>query len=413
MVDPKLKYQFVAPTDYESVRGPDWPSYVDFTQHQSVPEWVYQEIDSMLTVKEHYDPESFCVLPWHSQEIDWNGKSTHCCLLPKTYNIKVIKSNMLQGIKPSECQKCWNLEQQGLLSDRKLKNSALDFWSGQDLQTIVKESTVDSGDTQILKLTTSYTCNSACVTCNSSASSFWNTVERRIDNTIPIKKYSFIDVEAIKTQVDFKNLKILSLLGGEPLLEKNNFVLLQHLIDIGNTDVFVTIITNGSVKLSEKHVELFSSFPNLNFCISIDGIGPVFEYLRWPLKWPDIVTNLDQYRCITNNISVSYTISNLNILYYANTVDWFRAHDLAWNHNVVYEPSYFSPMVLPSSAKKTIKNLLNAKEFDAFVGNKQEVDTELWQRFQQEIKIQDSAKGISIHNYLPEFCDLVGLINPT
>lgn len=409
MIDPKLKYQFVTPTDYESVKGPDWPFYVDFAQHNSVPPWVYQEIDSMLTVKEPYDPESFCVLPWHSQEISWNRKSTHCCLLPGTYNITKIKSNMLQGLKPAECQKCWNLEQQDLLSDRKLKNSALDFWSKKDLRNIVQQSTVESNDTQILKLTTSYTCNAACVTCNSNFSSFWNSVERRVNKTIPIKKYSFINVDRIKTQIDFKNLKILSLLGGEPLLEKNNFVLLQHLIDVGNTDVFVTVITNGSTKLSRQHVEMFSAFPNLNFCISVDGCGPVFEYLRWPLKWTDIVVNLDQYRSITNNISVSYTISNLNILYHAKTVDWFRANDLARNHNVVYEPSYFSPKVLPGNAKKTIKNLLSVKEFDAFVGNEQQVNTELWQRFQQEIKNQDSAKGINIRDYLPEFCDLVGL----
>ena len=409
MSDPKLKYQFVTATDYDSVRGPDWPPYVEFAQHESVPESVYQEIDSMLTVREPYDPESFCVLPWHSQEIDWQGQSSHCCLLPKKYSITKIKSDMLQGLKPTECQKCWNLEQQGLLSDRKLKNSALDFWSGQDLQTIVQESTVDSGDVQILKLTTSYTCNSACVTCNSGVSSFWNTVERRIDKTIPIKKYSFIDVELIKTQVDFKNLKILSLLGGEPLLEKNNFVLLQHLIDIGNTDVFVTVITNGSVKLNEKHVEMFSAFPNLNFCISIDGIGPVFEYLRWPLKWDQLVENLDQYRSITNDVSVSYTISNLNIGYHADTIKWFRENNLAWNHNVVYTPSYFSPKVLPCAVKKIIKNSLSSKEFDAFVGDENTMDQALWQQFQHTIKIQDSAKGISIHDYLPEFCTTTNL----
>ena len=409
MTDPKLKYQFVTATDYESVRGPDWPSYVDFSQHESVPNWVYQEIDAMLTVQEPYDPESFCVLPWHSQEIDWKGSSSHCCLLPETYDVKKIKSEMLQGIKPAECQKCWKLEQQGLLSDRKLKNSALDFWSKRDLRNIVQESTVESSNTQILKLTTSYTCNAACVTCGSSASSFWNIVERRTDKTIPIKKYSFIDVDQIKTQIDFKNLKMLSLLGGEPLLEKNNFILLQHLIDVGNTDVFVTVITNGSVRLSEKHVEMFSAFPNLNFCISIDGCGPVFEYLRWPLKWDNLVENLDQYRSITDNISVSYTISNLNIWYHNKTIAWFRENRLAWNHNVVYDPCYFNPGVLTENAKNTIKNLLGSKEFDALVGDAIGLDPRLWQQFQQTIKAQDNAKGINIREYLPEFCDLVGL----
>lgn len=396
-------------TDYDTVKGADWPPYAEFAQHQSVPDWIYQEIDSMLIVKEPYNPESFCVLPWHSQEINWRGQYSHCCLLPKTYDIVKIKSDMLQGKKPTECQKCWNLEQQGLLSDRKLKNSALDFWSKKDLQTIVQESTANSSDIKILKLTSSYTCNSACVTCGSSASSFWNTIERRIDQTIPIKKYSVVDVEPIKTQIDFKNLKILSLLGGEPLLEKNNFLVLRHLIDVGNTDVFVTVVTNGSVKLSTQHVEMFSAFPNLNFCISVDGCGPVFEYLRWPLKWNVIIENIDQYRSIANNVSVSYTISNLNILYYNDTIDWFRTNDLAWNHNVVYTPLYFSPEVLPPAAKKTIKNFLGVSEFDTLLGDNCNFDSVLWQQFQKTIKMQDSAKCISIHDYLPEFCAITDL----
>lgn len=408
MIDPKLKYQFVTATDYESVRGPDWPLYTDFAQHNSVPPWVYQEIDSMLTVKEPYDPESFCVLPWYGQEIDWSNHSTHCCLLPRTYNIKKIKSDMLQGIKPAECQKCWNLEQQGLLSDRKLKNSALDFWSKKDLQTIMQESTTDTDQTRMLKLITSYTCNAACVTCSSDSSSLWNTVERRIDKTIPIRKYSFVDIEQIKTQIDFKNLKTLSLISGEPLLEKNNFLILQHLIDVGNTDIFVSIVTNGSTRLSHQQVEMFSKFPNLNFCLSIDGCGPVFEYLRWPLTWDKVVENIDQYRELTKNISVSYTISNLNIMYHSETTKWFKSQNLPWINNPVYSPVYFSPAVLPEHAKKTVKSILNSTDFEMLIGPSA-FDQTLWQQCQQEIKSQDSAKGINIRDYLPEFCNLVGL----
>lgn len=408
MTDTKLKYQFVSQTDYDSVKGPGWPIYSEFVRHESVQPFVYQEIDTMLTVKEPYNPESFCVLPWYGQEINWDNNTNHCCLLPNKYNITKIKSDMLQGIKPIECQKCWNLEQQGLLSDRKLKNSALDFWSNEDLEKIVQRSTVDTNDVQMLKLITSYTCNAACVSCSSAHSSFWSTVERRVDKTIPIKKYSFIDIEKIKTQVDFKNLKTLSLIGGEPLLEKNNFLILQHLIDVNNTDIFLSIVTNGSVRLSEKHVLMFSAFPNLNFCISIDGCGPVFEYLRWPLKWDNLLTNIDQYRLITNNISVSYTITNLNIIYHNSTKEWFKSQNLPCIDNPVYTPAYFNPAILPEHAKKTVQSILNTNDFEVFVGLNP-TDQTLWQKFQEEIKIQDSAKGISIRDYLPEFCDLTGL----
>ena len=67
----------------------------------------------------------------------------------------------------------------------------------------------DITPTRILKLTTSYTCNATCVSCGAGASSSWAQLDRQTDPTIPIKKYKFIDIEKIKQDVDFKELKML------------------------------------------------------------------------------------------------------------------------------------------------------------------------------------------------------------
>jgi MoaA/NifB/PqqE/SkfB family radical SAM enzyme len=55
---------------------------------------------------------------------------------------------------------------------------------------------------------------------------------------------------------------MLSLLGGEPLYEKKNFDLLEYILDLGNNDMFISIVTNGSVVLTDRQKRIFSKFKN-------------------------------------------------------------------------------------------------------------------------------------------------------
>lgn len=405
--DLKIKYQFVSESDYNSIRDPAWPDYQTFVLHQSNPQVVYDDIDRMLSDKKAFDHPSFCVLPWYGREITWNKNETHCCHLPKNYNIESIRSAMKANQRPPECQKCWKLEDQNLVSDRKIKNSSLDTYTNTDIHQIMEQANTE--EIKMLKLFASYTCNGACAYCSSDSSSFWNVIEKRTNKTIPIKNYKLIDLDHVKEKVDFSKLSTLSLLGGEPLLEKNNFSFLKELISVGNTNLFISIVTNGSVVLTQEQTEIFRQFPNLNFCLSIDGKGSVFEYTRWPLEWDVVEKNIDRYRLITDNLSVSYTISNLNILYHQRITKWFKENNLNWINSPVYDPNYFSPRVLPVSAKHKLKDHLDENEFNFFIGDPDRDPGHLWNRFIQEIKSQDRAKGIEIQKYLPEFCQLVGI----
>ena len=206
--------------------------------------------------------DTFCVLPWFGREINWNNDETHCCLLPryglgesktKSYDIEKIKTEMLQGQKPEECKQCWQLEEKGLKSERQMKNSALDWYWDKDLQFIKQEAMEGRNDILILKLFTSYSCNSTCVSCDEKSSSSWSQLNHRMFPEFPIKKVSFADIDIIKQKVNFKELKMLSFVGGEPLYEKRNFELLEYLLELGNDTVFLSMVTNGSVQLTDQH----------------------------------------------------------------------------------------------------------------------------------------------------------------
>lgn len=351
---------------------------------------------------------TFCVLPWFGQEINWGKKQTHCCLLPEHYNIDEIKSQMLEGKRPLACQKCWILEDQGIKSDRIVKNETLDFYWDRDLTAIQQYAQEGRNEILMLKLFTSYTCNATCVSCNPFSSSSWQELSKKMGAPIQNNSYKFINLEQVQKQVDFSKLITLSLIGGEPLYEKRNFELLEYLLELGNNQVFISMVTNGSVVLTSRQKNILSKFKNLNFSISIDGTGPVFEYLRYPLKWDKLLQNLSFFRSLTDNISSNYTISNLNILYHPQTVQWFNDEKIVFSTNPIYSPNWLQPRVFPAQIKDILKQTLSPEDYLTFVGEvSTEQDLQLFKTMLVEVSKQDQAKKIRIKDYLPELDHLI------
>lgn len=369
--------------------------------------------------------DTFCVLPWVGREIHWNTREIPCCLLSRDYDIDQIKSDLLAGVKTSACQKCWNLEEHGLKSDRQLKNSSLDFHWDRDLESI-KQDAIDGKltDILILKLFTSRTCNATCISCGPNNSSSWSQLTQQVNPEIQPDSYKFVDIQdnpeilpdsykiidtdKIKAKIDFKKLKMLSFVGGEPLYEKKNFDLLEHLIDLGNTNVFLSMVTNGSVKLTVRQKQILSKFKNLNFSLSIDGTESVFEYLRYPLDWADLNDNLTFFRELTDNISSNYTLSNLNILYHNKTIEWFDNNNIVYSVNPIYNPSWLRPSALPESIKRVLKRQLSSTDYNTFVGPiHTDQDQRNFQIMLDQIKKQDAYKKIQMKDYLPELYSML------
>jgi len=353
--------------------------------------------------------DNFCVLPWFGREISYTGTETHCCLLPRKYDITQIRKEMQEGGRPAACQKCWNLEDQGIRSDRQVKNETLDYYLDRDI-SFIKQDAIKQGETiKMLKLLTSYTCNAMCVICNPSASSSWNVLAQKMNPLFPINHYQLVDIKRVKQQVDFRNLAALSLIGGEPLYEKKNLELLEYILEQGNDSIFISIVTNGSVALTSKWKEALGRFRNINFSVSIDGIGRVFEYTRYPLRWVDLQDNLRFFRELTNNISSNYTVSNLNVLYHQETVQWFLDQKINFSINPIYKPEYLSPSALPADIKKYISSTFTALSPEHQIEfSYTEQDDINYTAFRKKIKEQDQAKNIKMKDYLLKLADMLG-----
>jgi hypothetical protein len=333
----------------------------------------------------------FCVLPFFSYEASLqHTQNIYCCRLAPGTNIQDVQDSIKNKQRSSACATCWKLEDQGLESERKIHNRTFDYYADRDLELVEQDAIANGFTPKIIKLTTSNLCNATCITCGAHSSTAWAKLENR-----PIK-YAVANTTAI----DFADIVQLSFVGGEPLLEKKNFDILEELIDLRNTNCFISVVTNGSIELSQRQLTVLSQFKNLNICLSIDGIGDQFNYLRWPLKWNQLQHNLTLFKQLAQHISVSCMISNLNVFYYSDLIDFFDSNQLKYLCKQVVDPAYFAPGNLPDEFKQRV--LDNNKKYHNEVSAFLSYGGGLLENFWQEVDRQDQLKGTNIEDYLPE-----------
>lgn len=337
----------------------------------------------------------YCVLPYYSVETEFKdpNKNIYCCRLAPGTNIDDVRLSIENKQRSPSCSTCWKLEDQGLKSERQVHNETMDFLLDLNLENIENTSLTNGFKPVKIKLSTSNLCNGTCVTCGPHLSSAWASLEGRTP------KYKTFDVAQL--DVNWGEIVSLSFVGGEPLIDKRNFSILEMLAEQGNTDCFISFVTNGSIELNKHQLDLLSTFSKLNMCVSIDGVGKSFEYMRYPLRWDKILTNLNLFKEISE-VSVSCMISNLNIYYYSQFVDFFKENNLNYLCKQITAPYIFAPGNLPELAKDTIrnhnKNYIN--EVNSFL-NTGIYNSEKYENLKREVARQDSLKGITIADYMP------------
>lgn len=337
----------------------------------------------------------YCVLPYHSVETEFKdpNKNIYCCRLPQGTDIEDVRLSIKNKQRSPNCSACWKLEDSGLKSERQVHNETMDFLLDLNLENIENASLTKGFNPVKIKLTTSNLCNGTCVTCGPHLSSAWASLAGQNP------KYKTFDIS--KLDINWGEIVSLSFVGGEPLLDKRNFSILEMLVEQGNTDCFISFVTNGSIELTKHQLDLLSKFSKLNMCISIDGVGKSFEYMRYPLQWSKVLANLNLFKGICE-VSVSCMISNLNIYYYSQFVNFFKENNLNYLCKQITAPDIFSPGNLPGRAKDIIRgcNKDYANEVNSFL-NTGIYNSEKYENLKREVTRQDSLKGINIADYMP------------
>mgnify|MGYP003638973425 FL=1 len=215
-------------------------------------------IDAMLSEVS----DTFCLAKWHRTNLRlYNGSSYSChhCVphrtdpselennpgaLTNTKKVKEYRQEMLDGKRPDECSYCWKKEDAGLVSDRLIKSRSF-LESGISIEKTA--SSLESFPT-VLDIAFDNTCNFKCSYCGPENSSMW--VEEIEQHGPYPTSYTKKPIDRIKAEMIpnrevnpyinafwkwwdeglAEHLQRLTITGGEPLLSKHTWKVLDKVI---------------------------------------------------------------------------------------------------------------------------------------------------------------------------------------
>lgn len=235
----------------------------------------------------------FCTAPWVGITIREDGHVRTCCVggtslgnlnqiniveILESDTLKQIQQRMLSGEPDLEnCQSCIKSQQQtGLATLQEHYNK---FYP-----KIVKEQV----ELKCLDIRWNNTCNIGCMYCGPTFSSVWQD-RQKIKRSLVVKDYQDELLDWILKKSH--QIKEVMLVGGEPMLMKQNYALINQLPD----QCQVSVITNLSYNLPELPCTpklLNRPRSNTLWNVSLDNIGMQFEYVRNGGNWSQIESNL-------------------------------------------------------------------------------------------------------------------------
>jgi MoaA/NifB/PqqE/SkfB family radical SAM enzyme len=270
------------------------------------------------------DNPNFCPAPWLSFYIDPSGNVENCCVSKNqlgnieqdasikeiifTGKNKNIQQDMLDGKSVDGCRWCHN-------KSHTLQSRFFDIFPDRHDSLYDK---AGNFELRYMDLRWSNVCNYACVYCGPELSSTWAD---------ELKQTHRIDRSSKNTMLDYvleniHTLKELYLAGGEPLMMKENEIVLKALSE-KNPDCHVCVNTNLSQTENNQIFELLvARGDKTQWLVSVDDMNERYEYLRYPGKWETFAKNLDLLKQKSNSVTFNMVFINLNALTIWDTVDY-------------------------------------------------------------------------------------------
>ena len=304
--------------------------------------------------------------------VDDNGRSIHASTHSisdyfNTKHLKSLQAMALSGTRAPGCESCYHYESLTGQSKRLRDNS--------NFQKITEmENPSEGGKIKILDLRMGNLCNLGCVTCQPLLSSklekLWGEhgadkfSDKSVAAEIPLKHRSWYKSIQFVDEIgeNSHGLVSLALVGGEPLINPHNIVLLKKLSHLGKK--LKLSITSNIFSVSEDVLELLQKFDTTIDC-SLDGIGPMIEYIRYPVKFEDVVNNYKRICEAGISTRIICTISVLNLFHIPESYQFYLQLSRSLGRkltmsvgNLVLKPEHLAIRHLPEAYRlKAIQQL--------------------------------------------------------
>lgn len=372
------------------------------------------------------DTGFFCNLPFSSIIIHDDGMATPCCYyhpntpqpISKYLNspeIQEVQQTLLAGRAPPQCHVCVEQERDNGHSFRIIN---------QQFHPHLTREIVENNSRNIreVSITTSNVCNLKCLPC--ARASFVRTVElNRLGlDTYPAELIENKNYQDWLTVFENNQVEQLTLLGGEPFYDKITFEFLKLLADKGlSRNLRVDLNTNMTAIDDSKLDFLQSNFKTVLIKASIDGVGAVNDYLRYPSRWSDIEANVN--KCLARGLEfvVTTALTNLSLLRYHEVVRWGNHHGFNLFITPATSPFELVPALLPSPIRAQLLSVYQKLKQDIIetardrtllcvdscihiLSTTQSTEAN-WKQTMSWIKLHDQHRKNSVTAVFPELVD--------
>jgi len=348
----------------------------------------------IVSSRKYNTSHTLCVHPFNSIFIDNKGKYKMCCISKDTLGdaditntsleqaqlsekFSSVREEMLQSKQPSACNSCWINERFSSVSMRTSTDQIFpELTYGTDYEN-------GSPDIRTLDLHTGNVCNLKCRICNPENSSSW-AKELKQKNAVNqpswISDTSSFLWQHLKNKL--KTLKYITFHGGEPLLDRKHYVIIDYLLEQNRTDIILHYNTNGTV-YPKILLDKLSKFQQVKLSFSIDNTGKKFEYERHGKSWDIVYANLQKFAKLDRRIftlQFHSTVSIFNILDLEDLVN--ICHNLNYGpyFNLLNHPAHYSILNIPEARRSKIISKLEkssneqVKDFAVYLKNEKQLN---------------------------------------
>ena len=166
----------------------------------------------------------------------------------------------------------------------------------------------------------------------------------------------------------------LYIIGGEPMMIHRHFDFLKECVESGDAKHISLQYDTNLTNLPKKVMKYWSEFEEIRIGFSIDGMGKELEYMRNPIKWKQMLKNIDildefSYTCNNSHIYDTVTVSIYNVLHVLDYIEWkikagkdsykvlWKEHWAHFGVHPLHLPSHLCVQTIPNDAKM----IINAK----------------------------------------------------
>jgi MoaA/NifB/PqqE/SkfB family radical SAM enzyme len=346
------------------------------------------------------EKSTFCPLPFVHVSTMPHGEVKLCCRAQPPHNdrnpyvtdpdfnledywkseyMNNIRDDLILGNKVKQCQNCWKMEDNDIVSLR--MNRITDLMDNEiyreNIENYLKHREVDF-KIPLIELKLSNVCNFKCRMCWPKDSSKWmqdwdkvkkfysegdqNYIEEIVDKN-ELRKTRVMnlyekDEQFVGQLVELMNhVDELEFAGGEPLMDPIHYRVLDSIPHPEN--VTLKYSTNLSIMKMGKHsvIDLWKKFKSIKLTISIDGHRELNHTIRRGSDWDLLKSNIELVKRELDNLDVikgTTCISGMNATELGETAEAIVFElGIHWHTSRVQWPDFLHANVLSPEQLKT------------------------------------------------------------